>query len=136
MPIIKKVTVFTNRLDWASAKLILGDTSFLKKLQEYDKDKISDALLKKLKEYIDNPDFAPETVATQSKVCKSICMWVRALYMYAEVYRVVEPKRKRSVDLRLLCVCECVCGGRGSLCILWTECSLFGTGSFSFIRWN
>jgi hypothetical protein len=24
--------------------------------------------------------------------------------MYAEVYRVVEPKRKRSVDLRLLCV--------------------------------
>jgi len=29
--------------------------------------------------------------------------------MYAEVYRVVEPKRKRSVDLRLLCVYVCVC---------------------------
>jgi len=109
VPIIKKVTIFTNRLDWASAKLILGDTNFLNKLQEYDKDKISDALLKKLKEYVDHPDFAPEKVATQSKVCKSICMWVRALHMYAEVYRVVEPKRKRSVDLRLLCVYVCVC---------------------------
>jgi hypothetical protein len=100
--IIKQVSIFTNRLDWASAKLVLGDTNFLKKLQEYDKDKISDALLKKLKEYVDHPDFAPEKVATQSKVCKSICMWVRALHMYAEVYRVVEPKRKRSVELGLL----------------------------------
>ncbi|PNF42626.1 hypothetical protein B7P43_G01296, partial [Cryptotermes secundus] len=83
------------KLDWASAKFVLGDTDFLKKLQQYEKDKISDALLKKLKEYIEHPDFVPEKVATQSKVCKSMCMWVRAVDMYAKIYRVVEPKRKR-----------------------------------------
>ncbi|XP_069668946.1 dynein axonemal heavy chain 6 isoform X3 [Periplaneta americana] len=83
------------KLDWASAKLVLGDTNFLKKLQEYEKDKISDALLKKLKDYVEHPDFIPDKVATQSKVCKSMCMWVRAIDMYAKVYRVVEPKRKR-----------------------------------------
>ncbi|KAJ9576326.1 hypothetical protein L9F63_006826, partial [Diploptera punctata] len=82
-------------LDWASAKLVLGDTNFLKKLQEYEKDKISDNLMKKLKTYVEHPDFIPDKVATQSKVCRSMCMWVRAIDMYAKVYRVVEPKRKR-----------------------------------------
>jgi dynein heavy chain len=96
---INKRRVLTNRLDWASAKLVLGDTDFLKKLQGYEKDKISDALLKKLKEYVEHPDFVPEKVATQSKVCRSLCMWVRAIDMYARIYRVVEPKKKRFVDI-------------------------------------
>jgi dynein heavy chain len=89
-------------LDWASAKLVLGDTDLLKKLQEYEKDKISDTLLKKLREYVDHPDFVPDKVATQSKVCKSMCMWVRAIDMYAKVYRVVEPKKRRFVDIHAL----------------------------------
>ncbi|CAB0012140.1 unnamed protein product [Nesidiocoris tenuis] len=82
--------------DWASAKVVLGDGNFLKKLQDYDKNHISDVLLKKMKAFIDNPDFVPEVVATQSKACKSLCMWVRAIDSYAKVYRVVEPKRKKS----------------------------------------
>lgn len=88
-----------HRLDWESAKLFLGDTYFLKKLQGYEKDKISDALLKKLNGYVEHPDFVPEKVATQSKVCKSMCMWVRAIDMYAKIYRVVEPKKKRFVGI-------------------------------------
>nr|CAD7588833.1 unnamed protein product [Timema genevievae] len=83
------------RTDWPTAKTVLGDTNFLKKLQDYEKDKISEAMLKKLKEYVDHPDFIPDKVATQSKVCKSICMWVRAIDCYAKVFRVVQPKRKR-----------------------------------------
>nr|CAD7569447.1 unnamed protein product [Timema californicum] len=83
------------KTDWPTAKIVLGDTNFLKKLQDYEKDKISEAMLKKLKEYVDHPDFIPDKVATQSKVCKSICMWVRAIDCYAKVFRVVQPKRKR-----------------------------------------
>lgn len=83
------------RTDWASAKQVLGDVNFLKRLQEYDKDRISEATLRKLKNYIQNKDFVPEKVATVSKVCKSICMWVRAIDMYAKVYKIVEPKRER-----------------------------------------
>ncbi|XP_068083916.1 dynein axonemal heavy chain 6 [Anabrus simplex] len=83
------------KTDWATAKIILGDTNFLKKLQEYDKDNIPDSLVKKLKVYVDHPDFVPEAVAAHSKVCKSMCMWVRAMDSYAKVYRVVEPKRMK-----------------------------------------
>lgn len=47
---------------------MLGDSNFLKKLMEYDKDNISESILKKLKKYIDNPNFFPESVAKVSKV--------------------------------------------------------------------
>lgn len=69
----------------------------MKKLQDYDKDNIPDSMLKKLKPYIENPDFMPDIVVTQSKVCKSMCMWVRAIDTYSKVYRIVEPKRKKYV---------------------------------------
>nr|CAD7258337.1 unnamed protein product [Timema shepardi] len=92
---LESYVVIPLRTDWPTAKIVLGDTNFLKKLQDYEKDKISEAMLKKLKEYVDHPDFIPDKVATQSKVCKSICMWVRAIDCYAKVFRVVQPKRKR-----------------------------------------
>ena len=44
---------------------------------------------------MDNPDFIPAKVEKQSKVCKSICVWVRAIDGYAKIFRVVQPKRKR-----------------------------------------
>ncbi|XP_017780151.1 PREDICTED: dynein heavy chain 6, axonemal [Nicrophorus vespilloides] len=83
------------KTDWASAKLVMGDGNFLKKLQEYDKNNIPESTQRKLKVYIDNKDFQPDIVASVSKVCKSMCMWVRAIDMYAKVYKIVEPKRKK-----------------------------------------
>jgi dynein heavy chain len=77
------------------AKIVLGDVNFLKKLQEYDKNHITDPMLRKLKTYIDHPDFVPDKVGRVSKACKSMCMWVRAVDMYAKVFKIVEPKRKR-----------------------------------------
>ncbi|XP_066905838.1 dynein axonemal heavy chain 6 isoform X4 [Halyomorpha halys] len=81
--------------DWASAKIVLGDGNFLKRLQDYDKDNIPDSLLKKLKKYIEDPQFVPELVASTSKACKSLCLWVRAIDKYSKIYRIVEPKRKK-----------------------------------------
>lgn len=57
-----------DRTDWTSAKVLLGDANFLKNLQTYDKDSIPDSMLKKLKKYIDNPNFIPEKVEKVSKV--------------------------------------------------------------------
>ena len=65
------------------------------KLKEYDKDRIPETILKKLKKYIDNPKFQPDQVEKVSKACKSLCMWVRAMDLYAKVYKTVEPKRKK-----------------------------------------
>ena len=81
--------------DWISAKQILNDASFLKKLIDFDKNNIPEIVLKKLKKYVENPKFVPEIVERTSKACKSMCMWVRACDLYAKVYREVEPKRVR-----------------------------------------
>ncbi|KAH3860157.1 hypothetical protein DPMN_023048 [Dreissena polymorpha] len=83
------------KTDWASAKGMLADNNFLKKLMDYDKDNIGEATLKKLKKYIDNPKFIPDEVVKVSKACKSMCMWVRAMETYAHVFRTVEPKRQK-----------------------------------------
>ena len=73
----------------------MGDTNFVKKLMEYDKNHIPDLLLRKLKTYVDHPDFVPDKVGKVSKACKSMCMWVRAIDTYTKVFKIVEPKRKR-----------------------------------------
>lgn len=93
--ILYDILLLHSRQDWASAKLVLGDTNFLKKLQDYDKDNIPDSMLKKLKRYIDDPQFVPQLIEATSKACKSLCLWVRAIDTYAKVFRVVEPKKKK-----------------------------------------
>ena len=87
--------LFNVRPDWANSKQLLGDSGFLKRMFEYEKDKIPESTLRKLKKYIENPKFVPEIVEKTSRACKSMCMWVRALDFYAKVFKTVEPKRAR-----------------------------------------
>eukprot|EP00951_Prasinocladus_malaysianus_P010352 scaffold75916_cov45-Prasinocladus_malaysianus.AAC.1 len=83
------------KADWDSAKKMLGDSNFMKNLVEFDKDNIPDSVIKKLKKYTENPDFVPETVGKQSNAAKSLCMWCRAMDVYHEVAKVVEPKKAK-----------------------------------------
>ncbi|XP_065087185.1 dynein axonemal heavy chain 6 [Ochlerotatus camptorhynchus] len=87
-----------SKTDWNSAKVVMADVNFLKKLEDYDKEHISDSILKKLKTYIEHKDFQPPIVEKVSKVAKSMCLWVIAVERYAKVYRLVEPKIKRQKD--------------------------------------
>lgn len=89
------ISCLSFRPDWASAKQLLGDSNFLKRLLEYDKENIKPQILAKLQKYINNPDFVPEKVEKVSKACKSMCMWVRAMDLYSRVVKVVEPKRRK-----------------------------------------
>ena len=43
--------------DWSGAKVMLGDSQFMSKLINFDKDNVPMKILKKLKKYIDNPSF-------------------------------------------------------------------------------
>lgn len=56
---ISFVFVATNRPDWNASKQLLSDINFLKKLQEYDVNHIPEALLKRIKPYVDHKDFDP-----------------------------------------------------------------------------
>ncbi|XP_023141924.2 dynein axonemal heavy chain 6 isoform X2 [Amphiprion ocellaris] len=81
--------------DWPSAKQLLGDANFLRRLTEYDKDNIKPQILLKLQKYVNNPDFIPEKVEKVSKACRSMCMWVRAMDLYSRVLKEVGPKREK-----------------------------------------
>ncbi|KAJ2954382.1 hypothetical protein O0L34_g2646 [Tuta absoluta] len=84
--------LFGVKPDWDATKKLLADVNFIKNLEEYDKDHIPDSILKKLKVYLVHKDFDADTVVKVSKVCRSMVLWVRAVDMYAKVFRVVEPK--------------------------------------------
>ncbi|KIZ07655.1 Dynein heavy chain 6, axonemal [Monoraphidium neglectum] len=81
--------------DWDTAKRILGEGNFMRSLEEFDKDSIPDGVIKKLRRYIDDPTYTPESVAKQSKAAMSLCMWTRAMDVYNRVAKVVEPKRQK-----------------------------------------
>lgn len=99
-----------------------GEANFIKTLVHFDKDNISDRVLKKIGQYCRMSDFQPDIIGKVSLAAKSLCMWVRAMevphraehlaivssgasstrltdgssppiQVYGRIYRVVEPKR-------------------------------------------
>ncbi|KAF6103026.1 dynein axonemal heavy chain 6 [Phyllostomus discolor] len=96
MTVMEAISILLNaKPDWPTAKQLLGDSNFLRRLLEYDKENIKPQILAKLQKYINNPDFVPEKVEKVSKACKSMCMWVRAMDLYSRVLKEVEPKRQK-----------------------------------------
>lgn len=95
--VMESVCILLNsKPDWNTAKQLMNDVNFLKRLQEYDANNIAEATVKKLRPYIDNKDFQPAIVEKVSKTARSMCSWVIAMNRYAEVYKDIEPKiRKR-----------------------------------------
>ncbi|XP_075140366.1 dynein axonemal heavy chain 6 [Leptodactylus fuscus] len=96
MTVMEAICILLNaKPDWTTAKQLLGDSNFLKRLMEYDKENIKPQILLKLQKYISNPNFIPEKVEKVSKACRSMCMWVRAMDLYSRVLKEVEPKKKK-----------------------------------------
>ncbi|KAJ3021047.1 UNVERIFIED_CONTAM: Dynein heavy chain 6, axonemal [Siphonaria sp. JEL0065] len=87
--------LFKMKPDWENSKKLLGDPQFMKKMAEYDKDNIPEAIQKKVKKYTENPAFTPEAIERVSKACKSIGMWVIAMDIYSRVFKEVAPKKKK-----------------------------------------
>lgn len=56
-----------------------GESNFIKTLVNFDKDNISDRVLKKIGQYCMLSDFQPEIIGKVSLAAKSLCMWVRAM---------------------------------------------------------
>lgn len=81
--------------NWPEAKRQLNDPNFIASLKEFDRDNIPDKVLKRINKYTSDPDFQPEKVGSVSFAAKSLCMWVRAMEMYGQIFRVVQPKRER-----------------------------------------
>ena len=75
--------LFNISSDWNSARKLLGNKDFLQSLLNYDKDNITDEQLKKLKPYMENPDFNVKKIEKVSKPCSSFARYAIGVYQYA-----------------------------------------------------
>lgn len=89
------MTVLKRPATWDEAKKQLGDTTFMDKLKDFDKDKLDDALLKKVEKFTSNPDYAAEAIGKVSGAAKGLCLWTHAMYIYGNVSKDVAPKRAK-----------------------------------------
>lgn len=82
--------------DWNEAKKLLADTSFMDRLQTYDKDNIDPKNMAKVRKgYTSKPNFMPDVVGKVSSAARSLCMWVRAMDTYSRVATQVAPKKAK-----------------------------------------
>mmetsp|Transcript_14531 Transcript_14531/g.44899 ORF Transcript_14531/g.44899 Transcript_14531/m.44899 type:complete len:1962 (-) Transcript_14531:344-6229(-) len=87
--------LFSKQTDWNTAKKVLGEANFLQSVKSYDKDNVGPSIMKKIKGYVSQADFKPEAVGAVSKAAGALCVWVHAIYIYANVAKEVAPKRAR-----------------------------------------
>ncbi|KAG7197918.1 hypothetical protein KM043_016155 [Ampulex compressa] len=78
---------------WTPGTQMLADPGhFLYMMENFNKEDITEEMIKKLKDYIKNPNFQPEKVLQVSKACHSLCLWIHAMYNYYFVNLKVAPK--------------------------------------------
>jgi len=87
------MTVLRKAPTWDESKKQMGETSFLSKLVNFDKDLLVDSLLKKVGKFTSNADFTPDKVGGVSAAAKGLCLWVRAMELYGWTAKEVAPKR-------------------------------------------
>ncbi len=87
------------KTDWSSIRFTLSDSGeFVSRLINFgDKvSKVPESVIKKLRaNYLSNPEFEPDKVASKSLAAKSIVKWVKAMNNFYDVQKKVEPKRRR-----------------------------------------
>jgi dynein heavy chain len=73
------MTVLKRPATWDEAKKALGDASFMQRLLEYDKDKLTDdSLLKKIGKFTSAPDFTPDAVGEWTPRCQGAVLGCQA----------------------------------------------------------
>ncbi|KAJ3073482.1 Dynein heavy chain 1, axonemal [Podochytrium sp. JEL0797] len=98
---------------WESGKGLLAEPQkFLDSLMNFDKENISEAVIAKIKPYIDSQEFQVSVISRVSKAATSMCQWVRAMEKYYWVSKSVAPKRatlqaaQESLEITLKTVAE------------------------------
>lgn len=99
-PLVEKVmeavmVLRKNEPTWDEAKRQLGNPNFIKQLVGFDKDNISDKILKRTSQYCADENFQPDIVGRVSGASKSLCLWVRAMETYGIIFRQVAPKKEK-----------------------------------------
>lgn len=74
---------------------LAGDSNFIKTLINFDKNNISQRVLKRIGQFCMLADFQPDVIGKVSLAAKSLCMWVRAMEVSVGLTR---PSQKRGTQ--------------------------------------
>ncbi|XP_018365084.1 PREDICTED: dynein heavy chain 1, axonemal-like [Trachymyrmex cornetzi] len=78
---------------WTPGIQMLADpVYFLYTMAHFKKEDITEEIINKLKDYVENPNFQPDKILQVSRACHSLCLWIRAMYNYYFVNKKVAPK--------------------------------------------
>ncbi|XP_028405416.1 dynein heavy chain domain-containing protein 1-like isoform X2 [Dendronephthya gigantea] len=92
--------LFGKEETWEEGKVLFTREDFIKDLEFFNMKAISDKTFLRLKEYVQDPLFVPETVKEGSHAAMSICVWIRAVYRFCVVYREYFPKQQRVIEAK------------------------------------
>lgn len=79
---------------WLTGKKhLLGNSRFLQRLLQFDRDAISVHVMSAIAPYDEDADFDPEVINKSSVAATSLCLWVKALIAYDRAACAVRPRR-------------------------------------------
>ena len=72
-------------------RLLSGGEAFLTMLREFKLDDVTDARLRMVEPYVDNPVFRPENVMPVSACAAKFCAWVLGVVQVTQTYHLSSP---------------------------------------------
>jgi dynein heavy chain len=88
--------------DWeVQKKLLIKLDEFISSLKNYEKDKIPEDRLIKLRKQIEKSEFKEEVLFKKAREVMEIAQWCKAIEKYAVVAREVEPKKRKMNELQI-----------------------------------
>lgn len=81
------------------ANLLNNPGKFMKDMQDYDKENIPEATVKRVNAIITSEDFTMEKVKSASQALVAILKWSSAMMQYHELLKIVNPKRIKVKEL-------------------------------------
>ena len=80
-----------SNIDWGVCRKQMSDPKFIDKLKGYDKDNVSEAIIKRVEAYTSKDNFKPEIVMQKSAAAASLCSWVRGIVDYHKLCKKLGP---------------------------------------------
>lgn len=87
------MTILKKDTSWASVKKELSDPTFMKQLKEFDKDNISQNMIKRIQKFTSQT--STSKIQGMSSAAGALWEWVLSMEAYGMAFQEVEPKRKK-----------------------------------------
>jgi dynein heavy chain len=81
------------------SQLLSNPTQFLKDMQNYDKEHISENTVKRVNAILANEDFTYDRVKAASTALVAILKWSSAMMQFHELLKIVNPKRAKVKEM-------------------------------------